>query len=165
MTDRPKKPRDYEVGYGKPPKHTQWKPGQSGKPSGRPKGATGAKKRSKRMLEALNQVRVGDEVRTMTTHDLALERVREGVRKADNRAISRREFLDGAAKFAVGGLTATALWDMLRPNYALAQQVAKDDKRISAEYTTYPSPKGNAGNGTMRGLLARPSSGQPSKAL
>ncbi|MGH7795726.1 MAG: hypothetical protein ACREQ2_12705 [Candidatus Binatia bacterium] len=35
--------------------------------------------------------------------------------------ISRREFLDGAAKFAVGGLTATALWDMLRPNYALAR--------------------------------------------
>jgi carboxymethylenebutenolidase len=73
--------------------------------------------------------------------------------------ISRREFLDGAAKFAVGGLTATALWDMLRPNYALAQQVAKDDKRIRAEYTTYPSPNGNSSNGTMRGLLARPASG------
>jgi carboxymethylenebutenolidase len=73
--------------------------------------------------------------------------------------ISRREFLDGAAKFAVGGMTATALWDLLRPNYALAQQVAKDDKRIRAEYTMYPSPKGNASNGTMRGLLARPASG------
>jgi carboxymethylenebutenolidase len=73
--------------------------------------------------------------------------------------ISRREFLDGAAKFAVGGLTATALWDMLRPNYALAQQVAKDDKRIKAEYTMYPSPNGNSSNGTMRGLLARPASG------
>jgi carboxymethylenebutenolidase len=73
--------------------------------------------------------------------------------------INRREFLDGAAKFAIGGLTATALWDMLRPNYALAQQVAKDDKRISAEYTMYPSPKGNSSNGTMRGLLARPATG------
>jgi carboxymethylenebutenolidase len=73
--------------------------------------------------------------------------------------ISRREFLDGAAKFAVGGLTATTLWDMLRPNYALAQQVAKDDKRIKAEYTMYPSPRGNASSGTMRGLLARPASG------
>ena len=73
--------------------------------------------------------------------------------------INRREFLDGAAKFAVGGLTATALWDMLRPNYALAQQVAKDDKRIRAEYAMYPSPKGNASNGTMRGLLARPATG------
>jgi len=73
--------------------------------------------------------------------------------------INRREFLDGAAKFAVGGLTATALWDMLRPNYALAQQVAKDDKRIRAEYAMYPSPKGNSSNGTMRGLLARPATG------
>jgi len=73
--------------------------------------------------------------------------------------INRREFLDGAAKFAVGGLTATALWDMLRPNYALAQQVPKDDKRIKAEYVMYPSPKGNSSNGQMRGLLARPASG------
>jgi carboxymethylenebutenolidase len=73
--------------------------------------------------------------------------------------ISRREFLDGAAKFAVGGLTATTLWEMLRPNYALAQQVAKDDKRIKAEYTMYPSPKGNSSNGQMRGLLARPATG------
>ncbi len=73
--------------------------------------------------------------------------------------ISRREFLDGAARFAVGGLTATALWEMLRPNYALAQQVAKDDKRIKAEYTIYPSTKGNATNGQMRGLLAHPASG------
>jgi carboxymethylenebutenolidase len=74
-------------------------------------------------------------------------------------AISRREFLDGAAKFAVGGLTATALWDMLRPNYALAQEVPKDDKRIKAEYAMYPSPKGNSSNGQMRGLLVRPASG------
>ena len=73
--------------------------------------------------------------------------------------ITRREFLDGAAKFAIGGLTVTALWDMLRPNYALAQQVAKDDKRIRAEYAMYPSRKGNSSNGTMRGLLARPATG------
>ncbi|MGH7809359.1 MAG: dienelactone hydrolase family protein [Candidatus Binatia bacterium] len=79
--------------------------------------------------------------------------------------ISRREFLDGAAKFAVGGLTATALWDMLRPNFALAQQVAKDDKRIKAEYTPYPSPKGNSSNGTMRGLLARPAIGDKFPAV
>jgi carboxymethylenebutenolidase len=73
--------------------------------------------------------------------------------------INRREFLDGAARFAVGSLTVSAIWDMLKPNYALAQQVPKDDKRIRAEYTTYSSPKGNASNGMMRGLLARPASG------
>jgi carboxymethylenebutenolidase len=79
--------------------------------------------------------------------------------------INRREFLDGAAKFAIGGLTATALWDMLRPNYVLAQQVAKDDQRIKAEYMTYPSPKGNSSDGTMRGLLARPASGEKFPAV
>ena len=73
--------------------------------------------------------------------------------------INRREFLDGAAKFAVGGMTAMGLWETLRPNYALAQQVPKDDKRIKAEYTFYSSPKGNAADGKMRGLLARPASG------
>ena len=31
--------KDYEVGYGKPPKHTRFKPGQSGNPAGRPKGS------------------------------------------------------------------------------------------------------------------------------
>ena len=60
--------------------------------------------------------------------------------------INRREFLDGAAKFAVGGMTAMGLWEALRPNYALAQQVPKDDKRVKAEYTMYSSPTGNSSN-------------------
>jgi len=67
--------------------------------------------------------------------------------------ISRRDFLDGAAKFAVGGFTAAAMLESLRPNYAFAQQVAKDDARIKTEYLTYPSPQGS---GTMRGYFARP---------
>ncbi len=79
--------------------------------------------------------------------------------------ISRREFLEGAAKFAVGGLTATALWEMLRPNYALAQQVAKDDKRITVADTMYPSPKGNSSNGMMLGYLARPARGDKFPAV
>src|SRR5882762_10611938 len=69
--------------------------------------------------------------------------------------IERREFLDGAKKFATGGLTATAIWESLRPNYAWAQQVAKDDKRIKAERLDVPSPQGN---GTIRGYLVRPAS-------
>jgi carboxymethylenebutenolidase len=67
--------------------------------------------------------------------------------------ISRRDFLDGAAKFAVGGFTAAAMLESLRPNYAFAQQVAKDDPRIKTEYLTYPSPQGS---GNMRGYFARP---------
>ena len=68
-------------------------------------------------------------------------------------AISRRDFLDRAAKFAVGGITAAAMLEALSPNYALAQQVPKDDARIKTEYLTYPSPQGS---GTMRGYFARP---------
>ena len=67
--------------------------------------------------------------------------------------VSRRAFLDGAAKYAVGGLTAAAIFEMLKPNYAWAQQVPKDDKRIRTEYATVPSPQGN---GSIKGYLARP---------
>ena len=66
--------------------------------------------------------------------------------------IDRRGFLDRAAKFAVGGMTAAALLDALNPKFAEAQQVAKDDKRLNAEYVEYQSPQGT---GTMRGYLAR----------
>jgi carboxymethylenebutenolidase len=68
--------------------------------------------------------------------------------------MSRREFLDRAAKYAVGGFTAAAMVESLRPNYAWAQQVPKNDSRIKAEYLSYPSPQGS---GTMRGYLAHPS--------
>ena len=68
-------------------------------------------------------------------------------------AIDRRDFLDRAARYAVGGFTAAAMLESLTPNYALAQQVAKDDKRIRTKYLTYPSPEGS---GTMRGYFARP---------
>src|SRR5688572_6099920 len=68
-------------------------------------------------------------------------------------ALGRREFLDRAAKFAVGSFTAAAMLESLKPNFAYAQQVAKDDPRIRAEYLGYPSPQGS---GTMRGYFARP---------
>ena len=70
--------------------------------------------------------------------------------------IDRRAFLDGAQKFATGGVTAAMLFEALRPNYAWAQQVAKDDARIKAEYATVPSP---AGNGSIKGYLVRPAGG------
>jgi len=69
--------------------------------------------------------------------------------------IDRRTFLDGAKKFAGGGVTATMLWESLRPNYALAQQIPKDDSRIKTEYLAVDSPEGN---GKIRGYLVRPSS-------
>ena len=67
--------------------------------------------------------------------------------------IDRRDFLEGAKKFAAGGMTATAIWESLRPNYAWAEQVAKDDSRIKTERATVPSPQGN---GSIAGYLVRP---------
>jgi carboxymethylenebutenolidase len=72
-------------------------------------------------------------------------------------AIDRRGFLDRAAKFAVGGVTAAALLDSLSPRFAEAQQVPKDDKRLKTESLEYESP---AGSGKMRGYLARPAGGK-----
>ena len=67
--------------------------------------------------------------------------------------ISRRNFFESVSRFAVTGLTAAAIVDRLMPNYALGQQVRKDDERIKASYETIPSP---TGNGYIRGYFARP---------
>jgi carboxymethylenebutenolidase len=67
--------------------------------------------------------------------------------------INRRDFLDRVKKFAVGGLTAAVIVEALMPNYALGQQVAKNDARLKTEYATVPSPQGN---GSIKGYLVRP---------
>jgi carboxymethylenebutenolidase len=67
--------------------------------------------------------------------------------------IDRRTFLEGAQKFATATFTATMIWESLRPNYAWADQVPKEDARIITEYVTVPSPKGN---GSIKGYLVRP---------
>lgn len=67
--------------------------------------------------------------------------------------ISKREFLDRAGKFAVGGLTAAAILSMMSPDYALAEQVSFNDPEIVGEYITYPSPNGH---GDVKGYLVRP---------
>jgi carboxymethylenebutenolidase len=74
--------------------------------------------------------------------------------------IDRRGFVVGAAKFAVGGLTAAMLLDELSPKFAAAQQVAPDDKRLAAETLEFDSPQGN---GKMKGYLARPASAKGKK--
>ena len=67
--------------------------------------------------------------------------------------ISRRDFFDGVQRFAIGGITAATILEALMPNYALGQQVAKNDDRIKATYETVQSPQGN---GTIKGYLVRP---------
>lgn len=67
--------------------------------------------------------------------------------------LSRRGFLDSAAKFAIGGATATGLLAALSPRFAEAEQVAENDARISARYIEIPSPQGY---GIVRGYLVKP---------
>src|SRR5579862_8056215 len=67
--------------------------------------------------------------------------------------ISRRDFMEGVQRFAVGGLAVAAIIEALMPNYAQGQQVAKNDDRIKATYETVPSPQGN---GSIKGYLVRP---------
>lgn len=67
--------------------------------------------------------------------------------------VTKREFLDRAATFAVGGLTAAAILSQMSPDYALAEQVKADDPGIVAETITYPSPDGH---GEVSAYLVRP---------
>ena len=70
--------------------------------------------------------------------------------------IERRDFLKQAGRFALGGITAAALLDMLSPTYALASQISENDARIAATRIDYASPQGH---GTIRGYLVRPAGG------
>src|ERR1700684_553322 len=76
--------------------------------------------------------------------------------------ISRRDFMDGVKRFAIGGLTAATIVEALMPNYAMGQQVSKTDDRIKATYETVPSPQGN---GTIKGYLVRPVSADTRSAM
>jgi len=67
--------------------------------------------------------------------------------------IDRRQFLDRAAKYAVGGMTAAAFLAAMSPNYAMAEQVSFTDPEINAHWITYDSPNGN---GTVRAYLVLP---------
>lgn len=72
-------------------------------------------------------------------------------------AMDRRTFMNSIGKFAVGGLTAAAIFESLTPNYAWAQTVPKDDKELKVGYETVGSPEGN---GSIKGYLARPAKGK-----
>src|SRR3954464_10507571 len=71
--------------------------------------------------------------------------------------MDRRSFMQHLTKFAVGGLTAAAIFESLTPNYAWAQTVDPNDKQIKVGYETVQSPEGN---GSIKGYLARPAKGK-----
>jgi len=67
--------------------------------------------------------------------------------------ITKREFLDRAAKYAAAGMTAAMLFDLMKPNYAFAEQVSFNDPDIKATYVKYPSPNGH---GEVEAYLVKP---------
>ena len=87
-----------------------------------------------------------------TIHDFDPE-VMQAYDKYAHGEISRRAFLSRVAKFAVAGLTAEGLLAALSPQFALAEQVSPDDKRLQAAWLEFPSPQGN---GTVKGYLVKP---------
>ena len=80
---------DYEIGYGKPPTHTQFRQGQSGNPKGRPKGSSNFSTDVKAALQTPVRVNSGGRPRTVSTQEAALMRLREKALKGDARALDR----------------------------------------------------------------------------
>ncbi|CAO1650640.1 YghX family hydrolase [Parasphingorhabdus sp. NYA22] len=68
-------------------------------------------------------------------------------------AISKRDFIRQAGKFAAAGVTGAMILDQLQPNYAWAAQVEPDDPSITVERISYDSPEGH---GKINGLMAKP---------
>jgi len=71
--------------------------------------------------------------------------------------IGRREFIDRASKYAVGGMTATAMFEALKPNFVLGEVIPATDSRIKAMDVAYPSPQGNS---RTSGYLVQPANGK-----
>ncbi len=89
--------KGYEVGYRKPPKHTQFRPGQSGYPAGRRKGVRNLKTDVKRTLAMKVKVKENGRTRTKSTQEAALMVLREKALNGDVRALN--SFLDFALRF------------------------------------------------------------------
>lgn len=79
---------DYEVGYGKPPRHTQFKPGQSGNPRGRPKGTKNLKTDLMEELAEMIPIREGDQSRKVSKQRAVVKSLVNRTLKGDARAAS-----------------------------------------------------------------------------
>jgi Family of unknown function (DUF5681) len=80
---------DYEVGYGKPPKHTWFRKGQSGNLAGRPKGSTNVQAEMKRLLVAKTKIKVNGVVETVSTSKALYLALIQKAMAGDVRAISK----------------------------------------------------------------------------
>ena len=80
---------DYEVGFGKPPKHTRFRKGQSGNLLGRPKGSTNLQTEMKSLLVRKTKIKVNGVVETVpTSRALCLAQIQKAL-GGDVRAFSK----------------------------------------------------------------------------
>ena len=80
--------KDYEVGYGKPPKHSRFKPGQSGNPRGRTKNSKNMSTMLKEALQQKVQVKLNGKPKKVSAEMAILLRLREKALSGDLRAIT-----------------------------------------------------------------------------
>ena len=87
----------YEVGYGKPPRHTRFRPGASWNPKGRPKGVNNLATDVKKALASKITVRSGGNGRLVSTQEAGIMLLKEKALKGDDKALAR--LIDLAARF------------------------------------------------------------------
>lgn len=85
--DGPEPLRGYEIGYRRPPKHTRFKPGQSGNKKGRPRKKTPVGQMIENALAKLIQVDENGRRRLMTAEEIIVSKLRNDAMKGDLRAI------------------------------------------------------------------------------
>ena len=117
----------YEVGYCKPPTHSQFQPGRSGNPAGRRKGLRNLATDVKRMLATTVKVKESGRTRTLSTQETALRVLREKALQGDQRALDL--LLGLAGRLNTDGLEIGA-----------AQALPADDQAILAAHVAKFAP-------------------------
>lgn len=130
MVDQNTKPRkaDYEVGYAKPPREHQFRPGQSGNPRGRPKGSKNISTLFEQALTAKQPVREGGKVRRRQNIEILIQQLVLKALKGDPRAADK--VLDYCERYGVLARTDD-------PNQAAFPE---DDRALLADFLTRHRP-------------------------